>query len=290
MTLNSSTNMQVSGIAESLGERLFVRAFSDDRTGIPVTRRTLVIEGNRGDFRLLRTIDDEIVSLNATADRLILTGKFGHVYVYDGRHWHDHECRIEPLEYVFRTVVHNDRIYVACTGGTVARFHNGRWESIARDVGGDDLDLIGICHERDDSFLVCGDSGLLASVGDNGDVRIMEVSTTRMLVDVCKLEEDRVAVCGRNGTFLVGSGDDWRDWGLAESNANLNGMALWRGQLFVSAGDHVCVLDDSRLLQHAAVPSLHLAALTSALWSIGLKKLHRFDGSRWEDVIVELRP
>ncbi len=288
MILNSSKNLQISGIAETEDGRLFFRAFADTDSGVAITKMTYIIESYQSSFEILRIVKEEIVSVVTDCNILILIGRFGNVYVYDGKEWQDYKIQLEPVKSIFKSIIHEKNIYAVCTGGMFACFDKKRWEIIANDVGHNNIYLIGVCYNRDNSFLVCGKNGVLALVTKNKGVNLIDIPTNCWLLDVVKMDVERFAVCGRKGTLFLGCDDNWYDYSQPDLDVNFTSMVFWHNQLFLSAKDRVLLFDGAEYSEHAEIDSLNLVGLKSGLWSIGLKKLYKFDGSNWNEMVVEV--
>ncbi|WP_031432420.1 beta propeller repeat protein [Methylomarinum vadi] len=289
MKLNSSINMQISSVVDAGDDRLFFRAFSDLESEVPNLNKTYIIESYNGAYNLLRVIDEEIASLSVTENGgLFAIGKNGNIYKYSENNWQDIKAQFKPIEYLFRSIVHKDVIYSACTGGSVFSFSDDAWENVCSDVGDDDLDLISICHGADDLLFVCGENGILASISvtDNA-FKVIGIPTNAYLYDIKKIDNDNLAVCGRNGTFFIGNELVWRDFSRTDLNVSFSSVEIWRDELYLSASDRVLLFHDGNYTEFN-IPSLNLIGLKNGLWSIALKKLHKFNGLEWEEVIVEI--
>lgn len=289
MILNSSKNMQISGLVETEDGILYFRAFADSNAGIAITNTTYIIKHYQDKSDILRIIEEEISTISIIgSETLVAISKFGNVYVFDGYKWSDYKIQFESVDYIFKSLVHEKKIYSVCTGGMFTCYENGQWEQVASDVGDDDLDLIGLCYEHDDSFIVCGESGILASVSKNKDPRIIDIPTNGYLLDVKKISDSQFAVCGSQGTLFIGIDDEWHDYSEPDYDANFTSMEYWKNHLYISAGNQVLLFQDKKLNKHGDIQSLNLFGLKNSLWSIGLKKLHEYDGGSWNEVIIEI--
>lgn len=289
MILSSSRNMQVSGIAEAEDGKLYFRAFADSDAGIAITNTTYIIETYKDESNILRVIDEEIASISVIeVNTLVAVSKFGNVYVFDGMQWDDYKIKFEPVDCIFKSLSHKNKVYSVCTGGMFECYEKGQWEEIASDVGDDDLDLIGLCFEHDDSFFVCGESGILASVSKNKDARIIDIPTNGYLLEVKKISDSQFAVCGRQGALFIGFDDEWHDYSEPEYDANFTSMDFWENKLYLSAGNQVLLFENKKFAKHWEVPSLNLFGLKNNLWSIGLNTLYKYDGIAWHEVVLEI--
>ncbi len=292
MILNSTKNLQVSGITESEDEKLYFRAFVDDKSGITITNQTYIFEKIRKEeFRIIRIIEDEIVSLLINKKDLVAISKFGNVYIMEinGNKWKDYTIKFKPVEYIFKSIIHKNIVYSVSTGGNLFKYDKGQWKTLAKDIGNDDLDLIGICNEKNNSFLVCGENGILASVMKGKDAKLVSIPTDKYLLDIEKISDTSYAVCGQKGSLFIGVGNNWDNYCKMDYNTNFTSMAYWQNQLYISANDKVLIFVDGEYSIHTNIPSLNLVGLKNELWSIGLKKLKKFNGTNWENVVVEIK-
>ena len=287
MILNSSSNMQVAGIVESKNGRKYYHAFADSNDGIPIMDRTIIIESTNGSYNILRIIPDEIVSILCNGVTLLSAiSKFGNVYEYDGTNWKVNIYTSKPTRYIFKSIVHNRLVYSVCAGGDFLQFDKD-WTIISKNVGQNNLKLLGVCNEKNNSFLVCGTDGILASVEVNKEVRIIDLPTNAFLLEVKKMQDNSFAVCGRKSTLFIGKDDFWNDYSKGEK-VNFTSMEFWKERLYISAQKNVLVFNNEKYSKYENIRSLNLCGLKDELWSIALKALYKFDGANWDEVVIEI--
>lgn len=279
----STEPLQISGLLETAPESWLLKA--SPRSGCGGESGTWLLRHTGGETRVVGRFEADIKAL--------LPGPQGSSYAVSafGEVFRVEEDQIRPIadepadpEAIFGTLVDGGRIFACCTMGRVMVFEEGAWTVLGEDVGGDELDTYGLCADGPDQW-VCGEQGLLLR-RRAGRFERVEVPTRQNLMAISRGPDGRLVVVGRKGTLLF-SGEQGFRAGEPGTDRNLSDVVFWRDRCFVSANSEVLEIESGRLRERTAVPSFDLVATPSALWSIGLGTLHRFDGQVWTPVAIE---
>jgi hypothetical protein len=207
------------------------------------------------------------------------------------------------------------RLYACGDGGQVYRrtdgpLGSGRWEHLDRsllvdpDARVDWLlrrpgasaveDKVYFCVDgpREDEIYVIGTRGTILHWGGAAVTalpKVTDAALTRVLVE----DEDRIWICGRDGTLLRGNmRDGFRDVGVS-GRQGFASMALYDGKLYLASTANprgLFVFDRGRMQQVTCglrpdIADTHtVESIDGVLWVVGSKDILRFDGRRWERI------
>jgi hypothetical protein len=150
------------------------------------------------------------------------------------------------------------------------------------------LDCIDGSSESD--VYAVGMQGFMAHF-DGRQWRKLELPTDEHLNWVRCYGTHEVWVCGYNGTLLKGNArDGFKDMSGVDDNQTWVCLSKFNDQVYLSAEEGLYVFDGKSIqpVKTALKPELQDAwrvdHADGVLWSIGVKDLARFDGTRWERV------
>jgi hypothetical protein len=209
-----------------------------------------------------------------------------------------------------------DHLYACGDGGQVYRrtggaFGTGQWQHLDRSLLDDPAayadallrapDSPAAQHKvyycvngpREDEIYVVGARGTIL-VWDGAAFtelpKVTDASLTRVLVE----SDDRIWICGRNGTLLRGNRQGgFRPAAVSGRRQMFTSMARHDGKLYLASGASprgLFVYERGRIqrVSSGLTPDIHDAhtveSADGVLWVVGSKDILRLDGERWERI------
>jgi hypothetical protein len=184
-----------------------------------------------------------------------------------------------------------EHIYACGMNGQVYVRANNIWQLVGKN-------LLGTAQFDVEDIDGTGPNDLWA-VGTMSDVwhwdgqiwQRADMPTDRPFSGVQCLSRDRIYVCGDDGNFFVGNGEQWTFIGDPEIDDNLWAVEQFGDNLFLAFdgglmrydGTSLTKLDLSTVIP-GKVDGYRLSATTDVLWSFGIDTLLRYDGRQWQHV------
>jgi hypothetical protein len=181
--------------------------------------------------------------------------------------------------------------YVCGYAGQVYTLSAGRWvhmdDGIVEPEGTvNSIQLEGIHGTGPEDLYVVGSGGLLAHFDGRRWTRI-PLLTTAFLGGVRALARDHVVAVGTEGVFVERDGTDWKVDQIPRFDRTLlSDVEMFNGDLYVAAVGKLLVRKGKRWddvktgLDKAEF--IRLAVGEGKLWAMGSKRIHSFDGTKWE--------
>jgi hypothetical protein len=128
---------------------------------------------------------------------------------------------------------------------------------------------------------------------DKGPFRQIAVPTTEWLNNILVEDEGTLWICGDGGTLLRGNHrDGFTAVAPGDTRDSFLSMAVFEGRLYLAGALGLWVLDGDRVekARTGLSPELSdghvLDAVDGTLWYIGYRDVARFDGHRWERLLL----
>jgi hypothetical protein len=182
--------------------------------------------------------------------------------------------------------------YVCGYAGQVYTFSGNRWVHIDAGIAEpegtvDSIQLEGLHGTGPDDIYVSGSGGLLARFDGRGWTRI-PLPTKSFLGAVRAFSRSHVVAVGNDGVFVEWDGAAWsvtrvrgyEDTAFADVEMFNDELYIaYEGGLLVRRGSGWSVVETGLT---EAPEFLRLTVGDGRLWAMGFKRVHSFDGQRWE--------
>ena len=123
--------------------------------------------------------------------------------------------------------------------------------------------------------------------------RQVAAPTSAWLNNILVEDEGALWICGDGGTLLRGNHHDgFTAVAAGDTRESFLSMAIFQERLYLASASGLWVLDGDRIekVQTSLCPDLSnghvLDAVDGALWFIGYRDIARFDGQRWERLLL----
>ena len=248
-----------------------------------------------------RTLDGmRVRSIAAHAGTIWIVGKYGEVWTYPPGQKIPIKDQLPDAG--VRTARHlgaPKRIraiagapYVCGQAGQIYTFSGNQWvhmdAGIVEPEGNvDSLLLEGLHGTGPDDIYVTGSGGLLARFDGRTWTRI-NLGTKTFIGAVRAFSRTHVAAIGNSGTFAEWTGGQWAVSRIpGHEDTAFADLEMYNGELYAAYEDGLLVRRGSQWTRVdtglADAPEfLRLTVGDGRLWAMGFKRVHSFDGARWE--------
>jgi hypothetical protein len=229
-----------------------------------------------------------------TRRRLCVLGREGFYREYTPPQGHvDIPVDPEEVGYLEDVAPIGEAVFACGAQGQVYRLRGSRWTAIHRGLfvkfNGEDVErmLESITGFAETDLYVCGFDGEVWHFDGKKWAELDSPTNLPLHCGLCAPDE-RVYFCGEGGNlFALERDGSWVDLSNPDvSSGALRDMTLFRGRVYIAAGDRLLFLDGDQL---RAVPDppegrwrfFRIDASDDRIWCVGGEEVFDYDGQKW---------